>query len=415
MLSPGSKGWIKKYFALVETGEIELTIPHYPEEKQHLKHLIYSKSGILFGYPSSFIFYKNLKEDKWTIDERLTFLLFECHLFAYINNRGVNINQEEYILSLLDFYEHHSVRSISGVFTFFLKESNDIKLEKLLEKRTEVKKNLIEDTLWVNYLSNTFVYLDVILYDEFLRTKRTLEISNYEIYAEEALKTLILAAQADGIVEQKEKKMFEIFLASAKIEEKKKDKIEELLTFANDFNILSNQIFANELYKRYLLDISVLTIYANHEAGIQEKDYLKSFSLYINIDDNALNETLVMVENFVLKHNDEISFLSSSNSVEKLYDNVSKRWIKILGRNKDKLAVELKQSKELVSLIKKSTTSELSKEEKEKVKTQFLDIVKSMPALAIFMLPGGALLLPLVLKIIPDLIPSAFRENEIEK
>jgi len=43
-----------------------------------------------------------------------------------------------------------------------------------------------------------------------------------------------------------------------------------------------------------------------------------------------------------------------------------------------------------------------------------MDLVKSMPALAIFLLPGGALLLPLVLKIIPDLIPSAFRDNEIE-
>jgi len=30
-------------------------------------------------------------------------------------------------------------------------------------------------------------------------------------------------------------------------------------------------------------------------------------------------------------------------------------------------------------------------------------------------LPGGALLLPLVLKIIPDLIPSAFRDNEVNK
>jgi hypothetical protein len=85
-----------------------------------------------------------------------------------------------------------------------------------------------------------------------------------------------------------------------------------------------------------------------------------------------------------------------------------------LGRNKDKLATELKQSKELVALIRKSTSEELSKEEKEKVKTQFMDIVKSMPSLAIFLLPGGALLLPIVLKIIPDLVPSAFRDNEIE-
>jgi hypothetical protein len=97
-----------------------------------------------------------------------------------------------------------------------------------------------------------------------------------------------------------------------------------------------------------------------------------------------------------------------------MYNSVSKHWLKILGRNKDKLAVELKQSKDLVFLIKKSATEELSKEEKEIVKTQFLDIVKSMPSLAIFLLPGGAILLPLVLKIIPDLVPSAFRDNEIE-
>jgi hypothetical protein len=99
---------------------------------------------------------------------------------------------------------------------------------------------------------------------------------------------------------------------------------------------------------------------------------------------------------------------------EKMYGSLSKRWIKILGRNKDKLAAELKESKELLFLIKKSTTHELTKEEKEKVKSQFLDLAKSMPALAIFLLPGGALLLPMVLKVIPSLIPSAFRNNEIE-
>ena len=44
-----------------------------------------------------------------------------------------------------------------------------------------------------------------------------------------------------------------------------------------------------------------------------------------------------------------------------------------------------------------------------------MDIVKSMPALAIFLLPGGALLLPIVLKIIPNLVPSAFKDNELEE
>ncbi len=96
------------------------------------------------------------------------------------------------------------------------------------------------------------------------------------------------------------------------------------------------------------------------------------------------------------------------------FQGFSNRWIRILGRNKDKLITELKESKELVSLIKKSTTTELTKKEKELVKDQFMDILKSVPSIGIFLLPGGALLLPLILKIVPDLMPSAFKENELD-
>jgi hypothetical protein len=133
------------------------------------------------------------------------------------------------------------------------------------------------------------------------------------------------------------------------------------------------------------------------------------------MEDTELNEGLALVEQFILNNHDNIPFLNNSSAVEKVYSSLSSRWIKILGRNKDKLALELKQSKELVYLIRKSATTELTKEEKEVVKAQFKDIVRSMPSLAIFLLPGGAVLLPLVLKIIPDLVPSAFRDNEVKK
>lgn len=83
----------------------------------------------------------------------------------------------------------------------------------------------------------------------------------------------------------------------------------------------------------------------------------------------------------------------------------------LLHRNKLRLWQELKESKEAVSLIKKATHSNLSEEEKEKVKTQLLDVCKAIPALAVFLLPGGALLLPLLIKLIPDILPSAFKED----
>ncbi|ARV05845.1 hypothetical protein BTO04_03635 [Polaribacter sp. SA4-10] len=83
----------------------------------------------------------------------------------------------------------------------------------------------------------------------------------------------------------------------------------------------------------------------------------------------------------------------------------------LLLKNKLRLAQELKQSKEAVYLIKKSTHSHLTEEEKKKIKIQLLDISKAIPAFAVFMLPGGALLLPILIKLIPDILPSAFKED----
>ncbi len=75
---------------------------------------------------------------------------------------------------------------------------------------------------------------------------------------------------------------------------------------------------------------------------------------------------------------------------------------------------EINQSKELMQLISKSTTQDLSDDEWKQVKDQMLDIFKSIPALAIFLLPGGMLLLPLVIKLIPQLMPSSFTMTEFE-
>ena len=75
---------------------------------------------------------------------------------------------------------------------------------------------------------------------------------------------------------------------------------------------------------------------------------------------------------------------------------------------------ELIESKELMVLLTKSTSRALTDEEQKKVQDQLLDIIKSIPSLAIFLLPGGAILLPMFVKFIPKLLPSAFDDNRVE-
>ena len=96
------------------------------------------------------------------------------------------------------------------------------------------------------------------------------------------------------------------------------------------------------------------------------------------------------------------------------YDDTVKLVKELILINKKLIQIELQESKELVKLIRISTTRSLTEEEQAKVKQQLLDVFKAIPSLAIFLLPGGAILLPIVLKFIPKLLPSAFDEDRIE-
>lgn len=87
----------------------------------------------------------------------------------------------------------------------------------------------------------------------------------------------------------------------------------------------------------------------------------------------------------------------------------------LLEKNKKILLKEIEQSKELIALIGKSTRASLTDEEKDKVKEQLLDIFKTIPALAIFLLPGGLILLPIAIKYIPNLLPSSFYDTDEEE
>lgn len=415
MLSPGAKGWIAKYFQMMDTGEIAVT---WDQPKQlsdeQFNHFFLVQSGLVFGYTSRLMFAHNVEQKHWTKDEQLTTLLFEAHLFTYIRSlNGAEFDRKEFIEILYTFYKHHRVNSLSSLIGYFLKETKEEKIERILDKRTEVPKQLLSTKSWMTYLTNTFVYLDVLLFDAHLKPIEGDEVVDYQQLAMLSLAIISLSAYSDNVVEDQEKLMFESFLASADLDGDEREIAKLRFKRGVSLNELGSELIDNWNFRRYLLDLSALTIFSNHDAGQVEIDFLESLRKWLDLSQVDLDDAIVAAQQFVLQHRQQVAFLHDASAVESMIDNVSKRWIKILGRNKDKLAVELRQSKELLFLIKKSTTEELTKEEKEKVKVQFLDIVKSMPALAIFLLPGGAVLLPIVLRIIPTLVPSAFKENDV--
>ena len=71
-----------------------------------------------------------------------------------------------------------------------------------------------------------------------------------------------------------------------------------------------------------------------------------------------------------------------------------------------------RETGELAQLLARASAgASLTPQEKAKVRQQLIDVAKTIPALAIFAAPGGLLLLPLLVKLLPfNLLPSSFSD-----
>ena len=406
MYYPGSSGWIEKYCDLIEKKEID--IYNRPTESEDLISLSRS-TGLLFGIPLEQLFFPTSKTQNWTNHDRLKSVFFETLVWVHLKHTKNSWSKNQFIEDLANYYSSVKPKNSFDFLSFFKKESVIHSIELVIDERLELGKRLIETRIWLNTLSNAFVFLDVILFQEFLQTKK---VRPFQVLTDKTMKCFIGAAHSDQELTESEEKLFAYFLASARLNENEDEQLESL--FKNPIYLPDLQLLVNESieFKYYILYFCAFIISCNREIHDEEREFLIQLAKELAISEDEVDLALTFNTAFILDHAREIPYLGSS-SADILFSNLSKRWGKILLRNKDKLVLEIQQSKELMVLLGKSTKRDLTKEEKEQVKMQLTDIMKSMPSLAIFLIPGGSLLLPIFLKIIPSLMPSAFRDNEV--
>lgn len=410
--SPGSKNWILKYFELVENKVFSIEIISENHKKELSFNSLASKTGLIYGIPISFIYFNNIPTDSFTNDEKLKLLLFEFLLYSYQQNVIEPFDKNLFFKSLDSFYCDESITNWANKL---FKKSELDKIEIEFSSRVCIETSIFESNYWFNYLSNCFLFVDVILYKEFLNNKIVSIQSNYSNYVSFALKGIVYMAYADNEIDAKEKHLLTHFLNSTQIQKDEKQKIEFLINEGISIRAFKTSKIENSSLSKLIFELGRFISVGSHELSIEEKKIHAEFAVFLGLTDDEIEECKLLCDLFMLEHKGIIALLFSEKNTSLVFNSVSNRWTRILGRNKEKLIKELKQSKELISLIQKSTKTELTKEEKEKVKNQFLDTLKTIPSIGIFLLPGGALLLPLILKIVPDLLPSAFAENQIDK
>ena len=395
---------------------LDLETPFYLSKLDSIQRKLAS-SGIIFGVFGHFIFLKYHEKYNWTTHEKLKVLYFESMLLIYLHkNREPNL--EEFLNQLQSFFQHCGGRDLEKFWSINKWLQLPQNIEKTIHDRTRIPLSL-DQNLMVSYLQNSLCYIDVSLFyeynqitasdttDTYFRNLRTQKIRL-------TLITILSTLQADKYLDESESKLFQYFLSAADISAREYKEFQMLLYSGASSTVIQEAKNLNFLFRKYLLELAIFSVLSDTEFSSREMKSLNEIAGLLELSDTDISDAYAVVEQFTVDHEEIVTRLKSSSNYELIFNRLSTKWSKLLLRNKDKLVEEIKESGELVTLIKKSMNQALSEEEKTKVKRQFVDIARSVPSLAIFLLPGGAFILPFVLKIVPDLLPSAFRDNEIE-
>lgn len=116
----------------------------------------------------------------------------------------------------------------------------------------------------------------------------------------------------------------------------------------------------------------------------------------------------------VVTTKEKIIFLTKFFTSRSFRENTGYPWIQwVLKSNWEKIKLEVVKSEEmLVILWKFAYGQKVSFQEKKMAKAQLLEIIRMIPALAIFLLPGGLILLPILARALPwELLPTSFRQK----
>ena len=166
----------------------------------------------------------------------------------------------------------------------------------------------------------------------------------------------------------------------------------------------------SEALRRFALTQVLLAALVDRHFEAGEVAFVERLASATGIDAGQLAQLEVEVDDFYRQHKDALTALRLAEAPEGLPHAVTTRLEAAVLDNLDRLLQEIRETRELAELLARAAAgTELTSVEKAKVREQLIDLAKTIPALAIFAAPGGMLLLPILLKLLPfNLLPSSF-------
>ena len=440
-------GWLVRYLIFRSstpfTGPepyLEFTGEDFGEEKfDELLYLEVEKNGMFFGCPVISRPVQNLANKlNFPKQQGGTILLYLETLFsiALIENESLTSNLQHattipYHNRLLKIILLALRYHIPGIF---YRIPEDILLTELLAENetlhgalTQFEEELLDSVTLKGYSSlgnrqNNFAFSKLYFFLLWTRAEAKNDKSEPEAFLEmdkqlreEMILTFAALIWADDYVDSTEQQVIEKYIEQTRLTESEQNKLN--LRIVQPVKIEDIQCSSiSVIISRYMVEQLILLSLIDNQEAWQEKEFIEKISLKLELTSEKLEQLYFSVAEFFSVHNERLEFLKNNAAARQFQDYMNDKVVKIVKKNVDNIMKEIGETKELSELLLKATTKPLTTEEKQKVQDQLIDVAKSIPALAIFALPGGGILLPILIKVLPfNILPSSFQDGTVSQ
>jgi hypothetical protein len=413
-MNPNEKGWLKDYLEFRQELLKDLSFDsiHKGSHPEQSLYRIVQPTGLMYGQSVAKV--NHPKNDTWSERDKMKVLLAESLISSSLLFHDKPVNSPEDISNVImktldnigNFYNNIFPELATPAKTLFGKKRTTLEVaERILDKRIE-RTSEFEGNFWTSFFHNSLLFLDVFIFGQWIHTNADRIVADFFRYERDELrfsvvKVIAAAAHANKEVAFEEKKLLELFIHSTNLpQEKRKEamKIFEKGVLIEDINLPSENSW---ILKKFFLEMAILTIWADKKFEEPEMDFLKRFATYMGFNEEDLENSLIAIEGFVLEHWEQLAYLQNKQDYNQVSEQFIKRISKIAEKNKGRLLKEIQGSSEIVNLLRKARTNELSDEENEKMRDELIHVLKTVPTFVIISLPQKFLTLPILLKILP--------------
>lgn len=417
-MKPSEKGWLKQYLDFRKELLGDLTAEK--RKFAHPEHSLYKviqPTGLMYGHAVEVLDIPS--QEDWNEKDKMKLLLAESLISSSLLFHDKPINNADDLSKLMvktlesiaNFYNNVFPELATPSKSLFGKRKSPLELaEKILDKRIE-RTSDFSGNFWTQFFHNSLLFLDIFIFGQWIHTNADRIVSDFFKYEREELrfsvvKIIAAAAHANSKIEFEERKLFEFFLQSAGLSIEKKR--EAILIFEEGIEVESINLPTNNswLLKKYFLEMAILTIWADKKVEERENEFLLRLCEYLDFKEDDLENSMIAIEGFVLEHWEELGHLQNRQDYNEVSERFIKRLSKLTETHKNTIINEIKDSKDLMTLLRKAKVNELAEDEKIKLQVLMVTVLKTIPTFVIISLPQRYLSLPVLLKILPSNIFS---------